>query len=116
MDAAFGGFVIPFLENPSQYKFDFEVPGVMSIAIDPHKMGLSTIPAGGLLYRDEGHMKLLEISAQYLTSQVQTSLAGTRSGASAAATYAVMRHLGKEGYRQIVSTLHGKYFLSCIMS
>lgn len=103
VDAAFGGFVIPFLENPSKYRFDFELPGVMSVAIDPHKMGMSTIPSGGILYREEAHMRALEISAQYLTSQVQSSLAGTRSGASAAATYAVMRHLGKEGYRRIVS-------------
>ncbi len=104
VDAAFGGFVIPFMKDPSKFKFDFELPGVMSVAIDPHKMGLSTIPSGGLLYRDEGHMKSLEISAQYLTSQVQSSLAGTRTGASAAATYAVMRHMGMDGYRRIVST------------
>lgn len=103
VDAAFGGFVIPFMEDPAKYRFDFELPGVMSIAIDPHKMGMSTIPSGGLLYRDERHMRSLEISAQYLTSQVQSSLAGTRTGASAAATYAVMRHLGMDGYRRIVS-------------
>lgn len=102
VDAAFGGFVIPFLQKPA--KFDFEVPGVQSITIDPHKMGLSTIPSGGLLYRSESLPKLLEINAQYLTSMVQTSLAGTRSGASAASAYAVMRYLGQEGYRQIVAT------------
>jgi len=102
VDAAFGGFVIPFLKG-CQPKFDFEVPGVSSIAIDPHKMGMSTIPSGGLLYRNERLMQPLEISAQYLTSQVQTSLAGTRSGASAAATYAVMRYLGRDGYRNIVA-------------
>jgi len=102
VDAAFGGFVIPFLEESCLYPFDFELPGVMSITIDPHKMGMSTIPSGGLLYRDERHLKSLEISAEYLTSQVQSSLAGTRSGASVAATYAVMRYLGKDGYRLIV--------------
>jgi tyrosine decarboxylase/aspartate 1-decarboxylase len=102
VDAAFGGFVIPFLGGCPP-RFDFAVPGVTSISIDPHKMGMSTIPSGGLLYRSEGLQKLLEINAQYLTSQVQTSLAGTRSGASAAATYAVMRYLGREGYRNIVA-------------
>jgi tyrosine decarboxylase/aspartate 1-decarboxylase len=102
VDAAFGGFVIPFLDDPSKYRFDFELPGVTSVAIDPHKMGMSTIPSGGLLYRDESFLSSLEISAEYLTSQVQSSLAGTRSGASAAATYAVMRYLGRDGYRRIV--------------
>jgi len=102
VDAAFGGFVIPFLDDSCEYPYDFELPGVMSIVIDPHKMGMSTIPSGGLLYRDERHLRSLEINAQYLTSQVQSSLAGTRSGASVAATYAVMRYLGKDGYRLIV--------------
>jgi tyrosine decarboxylase/aspartate 1-decarboxylase len=102
VDAAFGGFVIPFLGG-CQPEFDFAVPGVSSIAIDPHKMGMSTIPSGGLLYRTPELMQPLEVTAQYLTSQVQTSLVGTRSGASAAATYAVMRYLGREGYRNIVS-------------
>ncbi|HEY3272778.1 MAG TPA: tyrosine decarboxylase MfnA [Methanocella sp.] len=102
VDAAFGGFVIPFLKGCPP-KFDFAVPGVSSVAIDPHKMGLSTIPSGGLLYRNAGLMQPLEINAQYLTSQVQTSLVGTRSGAAAAATYAVMRYLGRDGYRNIVA-------------
>ena len=102
VDAAFGGFVIPFLGGCPP-KFDFEVPGVSSIAIDPHKMGMSTIPSGGLLYRSEGLQKPSEISAEYLTSMVQSSLAGTRSGAAAAATYAVMRYLGRDGYRNVVA-------------
>ncbi len=102
VDAAFGGFVIPFLEG-CRPAFDFAVPGVSSIAIDPHKMGMSTIPSGGLLYRNKELMRPLEITVQYLTSQVQTSLVGTRSGASAAATYAVMRYLGRDGYRNIVT-------------
>ncbi|MFZ2499369.1 tyrosine decarboxylase MfnA [Methanosarcina sp.] len=96
VDAAFGGFVIPFLEN--QYPFDFEVPGVTSIAIDPHKMGLSTIPSGALLFRSPSFLESLKVSTPYLTTKSQFTLTGTRSGASAAATCAVMKHLGREGY------------------
>jgi len=96
IDAAFGGFVIPFLENP--YPFDFKVPGVTSIAIDPHKMGLSTIPSGALLFRSPSFLDSLKVSTPYLTTKAQFTLTGTRSGASAAATYAVMKHLGREGY------------------
>ena len=51
VDAAFGGFVLPFLER--DWHWDFRVPGVSSITIDPHKMGMSTIPAGGLLFRGQ---------------------------------------------------------------
>lgn len=101
VDAAFGGFVIPFLNK--KYDFDFSVKGVTSITADPHKMGLSTIPSGGLLFREEECLLPLEIDTPYLTIRKQHSLAGTRSGASVAATYAVMKHLGEEGYRNMVS-------------
>jgi len=100
IDAAFGGFVIPFLDT--KYDFDFSVRGVSSITSDPHKMGLSTIPAGGLLFREESCLLPLEIDTPYLTIRKQHSLTGTRSGAAVAATYAVMMHLGMDGYRKIV--------------
>ena len=100
VDAAFGGFVIPFLENP--YPFDFKVPGVTSIAIDPHKMGLSTIPSGALLFRSPSFLDSLKVNTPYLTTKSQFTLTGTRSGASAAATFAVMKHLGREGYAKNV--------------
>ncbi|MDP3104218.1 MAG: tyrosine decarboxylase MfnA [Candidatus Methanoperedens sp.] len=100
VDAAFGGFVIPFLDK--KYRFDFSVRGVSSITSDPHKMGLSTIPAGGLLFREKACLLPLEIDTPYLTIRSQHSLTGTRSGAAVAATYAVMMHLGKDGYRKIV--------------
>jgi len=100
VDAAFGGFVIPFLKNPPA--FDFALEGVTSIGIDPHKMGLSTIPSGGLLFRDLKHLHHLQTHTPYLTVDTQYSLTGTRSGATVAGTYAVMKHLGKDGYRRIV--------------
>jgi tyrosine decarboxylase/aspartate 1-decarboxylase len=100
VDAAFGGFVIPYLDK--KYDFDFSVKGVTSITSDPHKMGLSTIPAGGLLFRDKACLLPLEIDTPYLTIRKQHSLAGTRSGAAVAATYAVMKHLGEDGYSKIV--------------
>lgn len=100
VDAAFGGFVIPFLKNPPA--FDFALEGVTSIGIDPHKMGLSTIPSGGLLFRDLKHLHHLQTHTPYLTVDTQYSLTGTRSGATVAGTYAVMKHLGNDGYRRIV--------------
>jgi tyrosine decarboxylase/aspartate 1-decarboxylase len=100
IDAAFGGFVIPFLKNP--HPFDFRVPGVTSIAIDPHKMGLSTIPSGALLFRSPSFLDSLKVNTPYLTTKAQFTLTGTRSGASAAATYAVMKYLGREGYTKNV--------------
>jgi tyrosine decarboxylase/aspartate 1-decarboxylase len=101
VDAAFGGFVLPFLDR--NYKWDFRVDGVSSITIDPHKMGMSTIPAGGLLFRTWKDMSTLEADTHYLTVARQASLTGTRTGAAAAATYAVMIHLGRSGFRSVVN-------------
>jgi tyrosine decarboxylase/aspartate 1-decarboxylase len=101
IDAAFGGFVLPFL--PEQHEFDFSLEGVSSIAIDPHKMGLSTIPSGVLLFRNFEDLINLKAETPYLTIDTQYTLTGTRSGAAVAATYAVMKHLGNEGYRKVVS-------------
>jgi tyrosine decarboxylase/aspartate 1-decarboxylase len=100
VDAAFGGFVIPFLDK--KYDFDFSIKGVNSITADPHKMGMSTIPAGGLLFKEEACLLPLEIDTPYLTIRKQHSLTGTRSGGAVAAACAVMMHLGMEGYREIV--------------
>ncbi|MCU0637823.1 MAG: tyrosine decarboxylase MfnA [Methanothrix sp.] len=105
VDAAFGGFILPFLDR--KFDWDFSVPGVSSITIDPHKMGMSTIPAGGLLFRGSLFrgsecLSALETETHYLTRARQASLTGTRSGAAAAATYAVMMHLGREGFKEIV--------------
>jgi len=101
IDAAFGGFVLPFL--PKSEQFDFSLTGVSSLAIDPHKMGLSTIPSGVLLFRDMEDLIHLKADTPYLTIDTQYTLTGTRSGATVAATYAVMKYLGNEGYRKIVS-------------
>jgi tyrosine decarboxylase/aspartate 1-decarboxylase len=65
-------------------------------------MGMSTIPSGGILFREDACLLPLEIDTPYLTIRKQHSLAGTRTGASVAAVYAVMMHLGQEGYRKIV--------------
>lgn len=100
VDAAFGGFVIPFLEK--HYDFDFSLPGVSALSADPHKMGMSTIPAGCLLFRERSYLEELRVPTPYLTTREQYSLTGTRSGASTAATYAVLKYLGREGLRAIV--------------
>ncbi|MDY6958923.1 MAG: tyrosine decarboxylase MfnA [Halobacteriota archaeon] len=100
IDAAFGGLVIPFLE--ADYKFGFEVDGVSSISVDPHKMGMSTIPCGGLLFREKNFLNSLSISTPYLSTKAQYSLTGTRSGAAVVSTYAVFKHIGLNGLKENV--------------
>ena len=103
VDAAFGGYSIPFL-NETGYdlpKFDFSLPGVCSITIDPHKMGLAPIPTGGILFRDRRYLEVMSIETPYLTEDRQSTIVGTRTGASTAATWALMKYLGREGYREV---------------
>lgn len=104
VDAAFGGLVIPFLKELGYEArgFDFSIDGVSSITVDPHKMGLVAIPGGCILLRDEGLLKSIETISPYLTEKRQYTLTGTRPGASAAAVYAILNLLGREGYRENV--------------
>ncbi len=101
VDAAFGGMVIPFLKHP--IPFDFALPGVTTIAVDPHKMGMSTIPAGCLLTREPEILQTLNIDTPYLSVKQEYTLAGTRPGAPVVGALAVLDYLGVEGMMAIVT-------------
>lgn len=108
VDAAFGGFVLPFLAGagyPSP-PFDFSLKGVTSITLDPHKMGRCPIPAGAVLFRDNESAEASETKVTYLSGGEtrQRTIVGTRSGASVAAVWAAIRRLGKEGYTASVKS------------
>ena len=114
VDAAFGGFSIPFLKDNHDFpRFDFSLPGVKSITVDPHKMGLAPIPSGGILFRDNTFLDAMSVDSPYLTIKHQSTIVGTRLGASSAATFAVMKYLGKEGYRKFAEeALDKTHFLA----
>ncbi|MCD6140030.1 MAG: tyrosine decarboxylase MfnA [Thermococcus sp.] len=106
IDAAFGGFVIPFAkalgyELPD---FDFRLKGVQSITIDPHKMGMAPIPAGGIVFRKKKYMDVINVLAPYLAGGkiFQATITGTRPGANAIAVWALLKHLGFEGYKNVI--------------
>ncbi len=107
VDAAFGGFSIPFLRECGYDLpvFDFSLEGVCSITVDPHKMGLAPIPAGGILFRKEEYLDVMAVDSPYLTVKTQSTIVGTRLGASSAATYAIMKYFGKEGYSKLAQGL-----------
>ena len=107
VDAAFGGFSIPFLREIGYDLpvFDFSLEGVCSITVDPHKMGLAPIPAGGIIFRKEEYLEVMAVDSPYLTVKTQSTIVGTRLGASSAATYAIMKYFGKKGYSKIARNL-----------
>lgn len=106
VDAAFGGFVLPFLEKagyPAK-PFDFSVEGVCSVTIDPHKMGRGVTPGGCILYRDRELADSAAFDVSYLAGGKTRhyTLVGTRSGAAVLANWAQMVRLGETGYVRTV--------------
>jgi tyrosine decarboxylase/aspartate 1-decarboxylase len=106
VDAAFGGFVIPFLKDLDYPvpDFDFKCPGVSTVSIDSHKMGYAAIPLGMVIVRKRQWLESISVDSPYISSEKQVGILGTRSGAPVAAAYAVAEYLGYEGYRTMVQS------------
>ncbi len=99
VDAAFGGFVLPWAgPAAASLPFDLGVPGVTSLAVDPHKMGMAPVPAGVLLVRHREMARSIAVASPYLSSPQATGLLGTRASSAVAATYAALMGLGHRGY------------------
>lgn len=103
VDAAYGGFIIPFLRELGYNipEADFRVPNVLMMGIDGHKMGLSPIPSGALLFKDSHLAKYITFDAPYLLGGKQTTLLWTRTAGSAYAMWASINYLGKKGFKEI---------------
>jgi tyrosine decarboxylase/aspartate 1-decarboxylase len=106
VDAAFGGFVIPFLRelHYNVPQFDFKLKGVSTISIDSHKMGYSAIPLGTLMIRQKHWLESISVESPYISCEKQAGILGTRSGAPLAGAYAVTQYLGFQGYRNMVES------------
>jgi tyrosine decarboxylase/aspartate 1-decarboxylase len=104
VDAAFGGFVIPFLQELGYDApdFDFTLDGVSTISVDAHKMGWSAIALGTLIVRNKRWLEEISVESTCISSERQAGILGTRSGGPVAAAYAVANYLGREGYKNMV--------------
>ncbi len=102
VDACVGGMVLPFVKR-SGYPvppFDLSVPGVSSISADIHKYGYTPKGASVVLYRNAELRKYqIYVYADWPGGVYATpSVAGSRSGGPIAASWAIIRYLGLEGY------------------
>jgi tyrosine decarboxylase/aspartate 1-decarboxylase len=68
-------------------------------------MGLAPIPAGGIIFRKEEYLQVMAVDSPYLTVKTQSTIVGTRLGASSAATYAIIKYFGKKGYCKMAKEL-----------
>lgn len=107
IDAAFGGFIIPFLDQlgydvPS---IDFSLPGISTISLDAHKMGYAAIPLGTLVLRNKTWLDEISVKSQCISTDTQAGILGTRSGAPVVAGYAVTQYLQYKGYKHRVQLI-----------
>jgi len=111
VDCCLGSFIVPFLEpsglalgsSKGRYKltpFDFSVEGVTSISCDTHKYGFAPKGTSVIMYRTAELRK-----HQYYVNPswpggvyASPSMSGSRPGALIAGCWAVMQHMGTEGY------------------
>ncbi len=107
VDACMGGFMLPFLEELGYPVpgFDFRTPGVSSISIDAHKYGYAPKGVSVILYKNRKlRRKQFFVHADWSGGIfASTAFMGTKSGGPLAGCWAVMNHLGREGYKTIAS-------------
>lgn len=105
VDACVGGYFAPFasMNGVPVPAFDFELPGVHSMSADLHKYGYAAKGASTVLFRSEALYAHMPFDMnQWSGAPMKTpTLAGTRPGGAISAAWAVMNHLGIEGYKRL---------------
>ena len=100
-----GGFVLPFAEllGRDVPAWDFRVDGVHSISADIHKLGYAPKGVSVIVHRT----KQLRAYQTFVFDRwlggfyASPNLQGSRSGLPMAAAWAVMQHLGLDGYVEL---------------
>ena len=103
VDAASGGFILPFL-NPEK-KWDFRLKWVYSISTSGHKYGLVYPGLGWVIWRDKKYLPdEMAFSVNYLGANItQVGLNFSRPAAQILGQYYNFIHLGVEGYKEVHS-------------
>ncbi len=101
VDAASGGFILPFL-NPER-KWDFRLKWVLSISTSGHKYGLVYPGLGWVIWKDKQYLPdEMNFSVNYLGAEIsQVGLNFSRPGAQILGQYYNYIRLGFEGYKAI---------------
>jgi sphinganine-1-phosphate aldolase len=109
VDACMGGFVLPFAEMLGRDvpPWDFRVDGVHSISADIHKLGYAPKGVSVILHRTKQLRRYQTFTFDGWLGGFYGSpnLQGTRSGLPMAAAWAVMQHLGVDGYVELTRSV-----------
>jgi len=105
VDAASGGFVLPFL-NP-ELAWDFRLERVVSINVSGHKYGLTYPGIGFVIWRGKEHLpEELVFHVNYLGGDMPTfTLNFSRPGNQVIGQYYNFLRLGRQGYLRIMESL-----------
>jgi glutamate/tyrosine decarboxylase-like PLP-dependent enzyme len=107
-DACMGGLVLPFMEELGHDipPWDFRVPGVTTISADLHKLGYAPKGASVVLHRTKELRRYQTFVTEDWLGGLYGSPAmqGTRQGMPMACAWAVLHHLGQEGYLRLTET------------
>ena len=105
VDGCMGGFVLPFAERLGRDvpPWDFQVDGVTSISADIHKLGYAPKGVSVILHRTKElrRYQTFVFDGWLGGFYASPNLQGTRSGLPMAAAWAVMQHLGIDGYVEL---------------
>ncbi|MDR3665149.1 MAG: glutamate decarboxylase [Mycobacterium sp.] len=107
VDAASGGFVVPFLHPDLEW--DFRLPRVVSINVSGHKYGLTYPGIGFVVWRSKEHLpEDLVFRVNYLGGDMPTfTLNFSRPGNQVVGQYYNFLRLGRAGYTQVMRCLSG---------
>lgn len=107
VDACMGGVTLAYLEKLGHAirPWNLSVPGVTSISVDLHKYGYTSKGASVVMYRNkqlrshQGFFTDNWLGGMYASSGVL----GTKSGGAIASAWAVLCHLGDDGYTRLTN-------------
>ena len=105
VDAASGGFVVPFLHP--QIVWDFQLPRVASINVSGHKYGLTYPGVGFVVWRNSDALpEDLIFRVNYLGGDMPTfTLNFSKGGNQVVGQYYNFLRLGRSGYTNVMETL-----------
>ncbi|ALI25441.1 Glutamate decarboxylase [Mycolicibacterium fortuitum] len=105
VDAASGGFVVPFLHP--DLVWDFRLPRVVSINVSGHKYGLTYPGIGFVVWRSKEYLpEDLVFRVNYLGGDMPTfTLNFSRPGNQVVGQYYNFLRLGRAGYTQVMQCL-----------
>lgn len=104
IDAAIGGLFYPFFPGYCKY---FDNKYVVSVSVDPHKLGYMPIGTGVFICR-ENFLKYICTDIPY-TSMQDNTLIGSRNGANSVALWTILNKQGYMGHKnQLIKLLKMK--------